>query len=1048
MTRNGWKNMKVYKTLPDGTEIVEYEDSLAQAVADMWNRSGEGWGGSFDSGVYTAERVVAKRNSGAFFNVYIALKDGEALGYCSFNRYYKDADTAYVHLLNVRPDCQGMGLGKELVLMCVNETIARGMPRLDIHTWPGNTKAVPMYKKCGYFWEDRADTTHLSNYIPTVLSTELVQGFFESADWYADSTREIKIKPDGHKVNKFELYDYSWEKDGASLRVGFEKTGRRIYLVETDDYVVEMTVENHELAFGLSYPCAFHVRNKSGKELNVSIKAKSDDVISFDGSWSGTVNDETTFSGTFFINPITEAQDDMRMHPCVLADVVVNGKCAEFGLGIEPKFPVTISLGREPRAVAKSGVIENLYININNGLSADATVKFTLPENPLLDFTQSEYEVELKGGKDSSIATSAKLLACGYSGAPVTCVLTTSGGETISTTRPFHIVNQGVAGQFGFETDGVYGAANGLWRLKLNKQNNEVKFDRLMASGFCEFQVSKFGKPYDDEFNIMKPSDVRVTQDGAFIRLEADYVSGKFVGAVLTEIYEFDSAGTLKRRHKVTNTGTEAVDLSLKAEFHTNIGKNAVFHYDGGIHEVADKMDYGFDTLDFEKFDENWVFDSGAGSPSGVYWAPQYKPNVKWGDLLEFEIAVGKLSQGQTFESEAFIYMCDVFKNFNDFRNFVLGEHEGQIPLTHNHLEVIANNGNPVFSGESLGLTVRNNRLNIRGGTVAVSSPDNVFSDETQTNPDDELRAENVFNVCVNPECVGVGLVDFAMHLSGYEVSARRALFITGDGTIKSDERDGVLTVDNGKICFKVAPDNSDSAYSLMYGENEWFFSNYPSLEPYAWWNPFVGGLKTNLERFGNSLVLREKITAAFVSETDNFGNVWSGIRSDVYVENFDEYKGMRYSQYYLTLPDVPVLCHFTRLENGSGRYLEAELYSMAMLAGKDELSELCAEMMEGSVRCKVRPGDIDEEFAFDRLVTVSREGEHPRSEKLYFFKDSVRDNGSHRIGMDDSIVYCDFNMKKCVPDGGCYTTMPLFCILSEKDLTLESLDDLRRVSF
>ena len=253
--------MKVYKKLPDGTEIVEYEDSLAQAVADMWNKSGEGWGGSFDTGVYTAERVIAKRASGVFFNVYIAMKDGEALGYCSFNRYYKDADTGYVHLLNVRPDYHGKGIGKELVLMCVNETIARGLPRLDIHTWPGNTKAVPMYKKCGYFWEDRTDTTHLSNFIPTVLATELVRDFFKTADWYADSTRKIEVKPDGKKVNKFELYEYEWEKDGAHLRVGFEKTGRRINLIETDDYRIELIAENHELAYGLSYPCKFVINN-------------------------------------------------------------------------------------------------------------------------------------------------------------------------------------------------------------------------------------------------------------------------------------------------------------------------------------------------------------------------------------------------------------------------------------------------------------------------------------------------------------------------------------------------------------------------------------------------------------------------------------------------------------------------------------------------------------------------------------------------------------------------------------------------------------------
>jgi len=1039
--------MKVYKILPDGTEIVEYEDSLAQAVADMWNKSGEGWGGSFDTGVYTAERVISKRASGVFYNVYIALKDGEAIGYCSFNRYYKDADTGYVHLLNVRPDYHGKGLGKELVLMCVYETIARGLPRLDIHTWPGNTKAVPMYKKCGYFWEDRADTTHLSNFIPTVLSTELVKDFFKTADWYADSTRKIEIKPDGKKVNKFELYEYEWEKGGARLRVGFEKTGRRINLIETDDYRIEMTAKNHELAFGLKYPCSFHVKNKTGKDLNVSITAKNNDVIDFDGSWAGEVIDEMVFSGEFFVNAITEAQDDMRMHPCVLADVKINGKSAEFGLGIEPKFPVTVCLGRK-QSVAKPGVNEDVYINIKNGLPTDSTVSFSLPQNPLLQFKQSDFEIKLSGGKDASIKTTAQILGCGYSGLPLTCTLKVNNDETVEITRPLHIVNQGITGQFGFETEDYYGAANGLWRIKHNKKNNEVKFERLIESGFGFFYITQLGKPYDDEFNIMKPADVRVRQEGAFIRHEADYISGKFAGAKLTEIHEFDSVGTLNRRHKVTNIGNKEIDLSMMTQFWSNAGKNAVYPYDGGIYEVADKMNFGYDTLDKSKIDENWVFDSSERCPTGIYWPSQYKPDFRWGDLLVFEFSTGVLSSGQSFETESIVYMCDVFKNFKDFRNYVLGTYEDRIPLLHNHLEVITNDGNPVISTDSISLKVRNNRQNIWGGTVSVSSPDGIFDKETQENSDRELREENSFRLAVNPGHTGIGLADYSMHLSGYEINTGRALMITDDSEITPVEQNGVLSVDNGVVCFKVSPGNSDAAYSLKYGNNEWFFSNYPSLDPYAWWNPFVGGIKTNLQRFGNSLVLREKITAAFTTETDNFGNVWSGIRSDIHVENFDEYKGMRYSQFYLTLPGVPVLCHFTRLENGSGRFFEVEPYSMIMLAGKDTLSELCADMTEGSIGCMVRPGDVDEEYAYDRLVTITREGENPRPEKLYIYKDSVRDNGKHCIGMDDSIVYCDFNMKKSVPDGESYTTMPIFCILSEKDLTPESLDDLKRISF
>jgi len=1039
--------MKVYKTLLDGTEIVEYEDSLAEAVADMWNKSGEGWGGSFDSGVYTAERVIAKRESGMFFNVYIAMKDGEALGYCSFNRYYKDADTAYVHLLNVRPDYHGKGLGKELVLMCVNETIARGMPRLDIHTWPGNTKAVPMYKKCGYFWEDRADTTHLSNFIPTVLSTDLIKEYFETANWYADSTRKIDIKTDGKKVNKFELYEYEWEKDGRSLRVGFEKTGRRINLVETDDYLIEMTAENHDLAYGLSYPCKFAIKNKSGKELNISINAKNNDVIKFNGSWENNIKDEAIFTGEFFVGAIAEAQDDMRMHPCVLADVTVNGKTAEFGLGIEPKFPVAISLGRKLQAV-KPGMKEEVYINVKNSLASDATVKFSLPQNPVMRFKQSDFEVRLTKGLDSSFSVSAEVINCGYSGTPITCNITTDNGDIIEMTRPLHIVNQGVTGQFEFELDEWHSAANGLWRLKLNKKNNDLWFDKITSSGFVNFQVSKLGTPYDDEFNIMKPSDVRVTHEDNFVRFEADYVSGKFSGAVLTEIYLFDSAGMLSRSHRVTNEGIAKLDLSLMTQFWSNIGRRPVFPYNGGVHEVADKMNYGFDSLDQKKIDENWVFDASGNNSSGVYWPAHYTPDINWGDLLKFEIKIGELSQGQSFETEPVVYMCDMFKNFKDFRNYVLGINEDKTPLTHNHLEAIANKNNPVLSGNSLELIFRNNRSNIRDGVISVSSPDGLFPEEKQTNPKDELREENAFNITTLPNHTGIGTVDFSMKLSGYDFDIRRALMITDDTAIKTVEQDGIFTIENGKISFKVSPGYADTAYSLKYGDNEWFFSDYPSLEPYSWWNPFVGGLKTQLQRFGNSLVLREKITASFTTETDNFGNTWSGICSDVFVEKFDEYKGIRYTQYYLTLPGVPVLCHFARMHNGTGRYMEAELFAMLMLAGKEYLSELCAELSENNIKCKVRPGSIDEELRYDFLIKIAREGKNPRPEKLYIYKDAERDNGRQEFGADDQIVYCDFNMKSNVPDGKHYTTMPIFCILTEKDLVQENLEDFRRISF
>jgi len=234
----------------------------------------------------------------------------------------------------------------------------------------------------------------------------------------------------------------------------------------------------------------------------------------------------------------------------------------------------------------------------------------------------------------------------------------------------------------------------------------------------------------------------------------------------------------------------------------------------------------------------------------------------------------------------------------------------------------------------------------------------------------------------------------------------------------------------------------------MQYNNKEWLFSKYPLLEPCAWWNPFVGGLKTNFERFGNRYVLKEEITASFVTETDNLGNTWKGIRSDVTVEKFDKYKGLRYSQYYLTLPGVPVVCHFVKVENNTGRYLDAEMFYFVNLAGKDTLPELTAEFNEGELKCKVYPGDVEDEFMYDNLIKISRNRENPRPEKLYVYKDSKRDRGENELGYDIDIAYIYTNMKNNAPDGESFTTMPMFCIMTEKDLTAEDLGDLRRIEF
>ena len=1040
--------MKIYKTMDNGIKIAEYDESLAAALADMWNKSGDSWGG--DNSVRTAEQIIAEYSSGAFFNVFLAVNENnEVVGLCSFDRYYKDADTTYVHVLNVRPDYHGKKVGKELVLACVNRTIELGYPRVDIHTWAGNTKAVPLYKKCGFLWEDRADTTHLSNYIPTVLKTELFADFFKTAHWYDDSTKIIEIKPDGVKINKFEVYGYSWEKDGKNLAVGFEKTGRRMRYIETDDYKIEFIAENHELAFGLNYKCAFKVENKSGKELNIRIEGKNDKGIKFDYTAENTVENVSEFSAEFYVEPVTEEIDIWRMHPCVLADVYVNGKHAEFGLGIEPKFPLDVRFVEKRHSLVKPGMIENIYINVKSALSKKASVKFTVPENNMTRFIDNNFAVDVNSNETSMIAAKAEILNCGYEKLDINYSVMLGDGQKVSFSRPLHLVNQGLGNTFSYEMDNEYCAVNGIWKLSLYKHDNFTSFYRAAGDGHARFPMPKLGKPYTDEFNLAKPADVRIYKRDELMVLEADYESAKFKGAVLTAISEFNSSGVISRRHKITNKSDKSMQLYLQDGFWSSVGRRSMFSYGGEIHEITDNTAYGFSDLHSEKIDENWIFDNSHSNKSGMYWDKEYKPTTRWGDELLFEYEIGELAPGAVFETKPSVYMSGIFSDCKDFRNYVLGINEEITQYAVDPLDINVNSRNPFINTdtEKINAVIKNNRLKIYSGEIKFTSPDGLFDDATQTNPEKEITESNIFDLKINKKDPGIYLTGIDMDFQLWKKTHKRALFVADNSAkINTDEKNGVYTVTNGKLSYKVSPEYFAAVYSLKYGENEWLFSKYPKHEPYAWWNPFIGGINMNIWQMNANLTVREKMTAEFVTVRDNFGTEWTGIKSIVSINEFADHKGLSYEQYYVTQPELPVLCYFVKFINNTGGYKHIGYDMNAYISGKENLTDIYARITNDNQEYNLRMGDAWSDG--DNFIRVSYENKSIRNEKLYIYTDNGRNNGG--IGVASDINQCSVwtNANTNIIDGGSSTLRPVFFILTEKELTGDFVGDLDRVVF
>lgn len=495
--------------------IVEYNEGLAAEVADMWNHSREGWGG--DSHVTTEEKVRTQESNSSNLNLYLAMEDDKVVGYCGLSEYREDEGALYIPLLNVRTDYHGKKIGKQLMLKALERAVELGWPRLDLYTWPGNTKAVPLYKRCGFFWEDRDDTTHLMNFMPTVLKTEAVEDFFQTNHWYESSTRFIEVAPDGQKENEFTYYQYKWEGNNQSLRMEFERTGRGLRLIETDDYLVSCEVENFKLVSDASYKVKYRVKNKSGLPLKVDFEGEKHKVIDFQFNQSAQVEDEAVIEASFYVNELEEEQSNWRTHPSVITNLLINGKKARFAVGALPKLPAKIK-GVVPGSQCFLNQMSVFYVDIENNYPEKATFTIQFPKDQLLDLGSEKYNVTLAPRGKASIPVRFILKQFGFYRPELDINVETESGIRSHFTKKIGVGFKGLGARFSGECDDYWHIYNGLYHMYLSKFDNKILPGRVTTDSQNTFTMfPKLGKPYSSEFSKRKPKRIEYKEENGEI---------------------------------------------------------------------------------------------------------------------------------------------------------------------------------------------------------------------------------------------------------------------------------------------------------------------------------------------------------------------------------------------------------------------------------------------------------------------------------------------------------------------------------------------------
>ncbi|WP_257391709.1 GNAT family N-acetyltransferase [Mesobacillus jeotgali] len=1004
-------------------QIEKYHEGLAAGVARMWNLSRDGWGG--DTRVMTEDQVKKKEANSDNIELYLALDGEEVVGYCGLSEYKEDTGSLYIPLLNVRPDYQGHKIGKKLVLQALEKTVELGWPRLDLYTWAGNTKAVPLYKKCGFFWEDRDDATHLMNFIPQILNTPLLKPVFEKLDWYEDSNRVIEVKPDGIRKNGFTFYEYSWQNGNTNARVQFERTSRGISLIETDEFLLEIKMADHEIIQDEEREFEIRIVNRSGEPLSFKASGTAQERVSYNFESDIVVDDESTISSSFTVKK-GEEPSHWRTNPSINATVWVNGLACELKLGIFPIDPAKVE-------ASYSGNISfldqktSIQVEVKNNLRADAEFHLQFPETEQVVLENDHYLVNVPAGGRKTVTVPLMVKQHGFYNPELKITATKGNGEQLTFEQNISLAFKGFGVKFGGESKDFWHIFNGLGQINVRKRDllTTAAKNTKRQQPFA-FLTPKLGKPYSLEFTKKSPAFVNWEPTDTSIDLKLKLESAEMEGLILTQTYRLFGDGLIHTWAEVENCGTAVHENVAYSQPVFHELEEVYFPLENEVVHFSENRIMEFGDLDSRTITGNWYFSEGSSGPIGLCWPVKSKAAPEgWQFVIEDQF--GEMKPGAKAVSGAITLSLGTFQSFEEFAAYAQQTIVLKKPQWTCELEfmaeqlVIQPDADPIF-------TVKTYRNSYLDGTLTVGDECHAITADME---------KITHSVSAKQQWTPISIVNAFYQGNGTQANLSD-LILSPAGTVSSDIENGVYIVDNGVITLKADPNFYPGVFSLTVNGHEWLANSYPEPTAKSWWNPWAGGMKTAPNGINTFSLLKESSTASVVERKDSKGNKWMGFAITTDFKEHKDWKGVQYVQYFLLLPGVPVVASFAEIVNDGGKNFCNEVWMTDLFVGADELTDFSISVNESKTITSYKAGS--EEIPL-RLEADSYIESIHSPEKLYLVGNNDADRTEAYTNKE--VLQLGSNHK-----GQFKKSAPLFLLFDERRMSGSLLKNLRRVQF
>ncbi len=856
-------------------KIVEYNPKYAASIADMWNKSNSSWGN--DDEYKTEEEVIDFEKNSGNIKTYLAIEKDEVIGLCSFSEYKQDEGASYLPILNVRPDYHGKKIGKKLILKVLDDAIKSKWQRFDLYTWSGNIKAMPLYKKCGFFWERRNNSVHLMNFIPYVHQTQALETYTKQLDLYKDSQRDINLDFDGVETNGFDIYYYDFKNQSTYLSLGFEKTGRGLVYINNPDYEIRLSVPKHKLVHSQEYEAILSVVNKSSKNIDIDIHGKENKNINVKFKQSYTVKDTEKILIPFYVGENLSVQDFAKTHSCVDINLLIDGKKANLKCGILTKNPIEISLNTTELIHSKD-VIYKAYLNLENNLDRDEIFKINLPSTKIS--FEKEINITLKQNEKRSVCIPYTINEFGYY-----CEEALVRYRDKLYKKEVKSIFKGTKEEFVCDLDKQILVVSGNSVMTYQKDSHNIHYSNTYNQvSNIGFMAPNIGLPYSLEFNNKEPK-IQIISDH---QITLSYESSSFKGVYLN-IHTKNTNGLLEVVYELVNKGEEK-ELSLSIPIVKSMSHSYI-PYQSRILKIDEYGGY-IGNINASKVDENWIYNDKL--KQGFMWPKHIKFKISsW--HMSFDVESINLKHNESFKTEPFI-VSYVHPSLKDFQKFVNSKDDKMIFA---YMEMNINGFNPFIKGQVEAQLLNHRKAQVNGSI---------------TNNQIKYDLSEKF-------LVGEGLQKFEIELADRIFEENRYLFKV-HGKVSMSEKEGVYTVDNGLLSYKADINHSDSVFSLIFNQHEWLDSNYPQPKERAWWASFIGGLTQRISGIQDVFAIQEDREIECVEIKDNFDNQWYGLKVTTHYQSDPIFKGVSTENYILTMPGIPLIHTFTNVINKSGALL------------------------------------------------------------------------------------------------------------------------------